>query len=124
MKSISKIPKWGKIMLMKHRLLKYMIVTAFFAVAISIEAKAQYEYAEKAEPPQTQNSSAERTPFTESSASPFNAPPPSYAAPPGGDAQKEIPVSDGLWIIAGLAMAYFFVRRNFQNKISNNITNN
>ena len=119
MKSISKIPKRGKIMLMKHRLLKYMIVTAFFAVAISIEARAQYEHAEKAESPQTQNNSAERTPFTESTGSPFNAPPPSYAPPPGGgDAQKEIPVSNGLWIIAGLVIVYSLVRRrNLQKKI-------
>ena len=117
MKSISEIPpKWRKIMLMKHRLLKYMIVAAFFAAVMPIEAKGQY--AQAAESPQTLNNEIEKTPFEES-ASPFKAPPPAYAPPPGGDdGQKIIPVSDTSWVLMGLVVAYGFVRRrNLQKEI-------
>ena len=92
---------------------KYIIAAAvlFSATAMSTEANAQFAQNTNGgaewtvEPPKMSNSGTDIDLFTDSR-------PPAYAPPPeGGDGQKLGPISEGLWVLIGLAMTYGIIRR-------------
>jgi hypothetical protein len=109
---------------MKLNRIKYQIaVVALFLVASAqtIEVKAQLG---------TRKETASFVPFDPNRGkSPFSGgnqapPPPSYVPPPGGegDAQKELPVLEGCWIIVGLAISYGIFCRQCKGKDASPIT--
>ena len=92
---------------MKLNRLKYAIVAAalFFVTVVAVQPVVANSFAQN---PNSEsvliplNQSKERAPFTDT-----QAPPPSYAGPPGsGDGQKLLPVPGGLWIVIGLTIVY------------------
>ena len=103
---------------MRFKMKKYMIVAAalFLTAATPTELKAQWDGAQTnsaewtAEPPKMPNTGSERSPFKD-----INTSPPSYV-PPGGDGNKIVPISGGIWIVTGLSVAYGIVRRKFRRE--------
>ena len=96
---------------MKHNKTKYVIIATMFLVATaSIGAiepfENQSEWQAKAPSTSTyEQQMAGKTAF-------LGAPPPSYAPPGEGDAQK-LPVTGGIWILLGGTIIYSFIGKKF-----------
>ena len=102
---------------MKHKIIKYIIAVAvlFSTTAMSTEVNAQFAQSKNGvsewvtEPPKTSSSGSDGLPFVDPR-------PPAYAPPPEGGEGQKIPLTEGLWILIGLAMSYGIVRRKQKEK--------
>ena len=92
---------------MKHRNMKFILLTALFLIISALPVDMQAQLKEPFAQPQEFEA-------------PLSAPPsgmsgPRYAPPPGGgngDANREeLPASNGFWIMVGLALSYGIVCR-------------
>ena len=95
---------------MKHNKTKYVIIATVMSLVATASIGAiepfenQSEWQAKAPSTSTyEQQMAGKTAF-------LGAPPPSYAPPGEGDAQK-LPVTEGFCILAGLAIVYGMVRK-------------
>ena len=71
----------------------------------------QTEWQAKTPEVSTDEQATGKAPFSSETSKPLYAPPPGTG---GGDAQKELPVGNGIWILMGLAIVYGIADKKFR----------